>query len=216
MSKSNDERTYLQIIQHILEERVGRTPRSIYELPLSRRDYLFKLLRKLAVQGNADAFKLMERERRSHDRTVAMLNAARSAGLQTEYWPLIRGGVVTVPRGESIDEVVEMFERGITTEELSRLMDLARRDEFDQLREAEEIRERLEEERLAHLANPSSDAHLGPDEHTNSDSKSKLPQVRWGPPESLLPPIDLSQAPATRPRVILPPDLPPDAYPPGY
>lgn len=216
MSKSNDERTYLQIIQHILEERVGRTPRSIYELPVSRRDYLFKLLRKLAVQGNADAFKLMERERRSHDRAVALLNAARSAGLQTEYWPLIRGGVVNVPRGESIDEVVEMFERGITTEELSRLMDLARRDAFDQLREAEEERERLEEERLARLANPSSDDHLGPDELTSSGARSKLPQVRWSAPDRPPPPTGPMQAPATRPRVILPPDLPPDAYPPGY
>ncbi|KQW70050.1 hypothetical protein [Methylibium sp. Root1272] len=216
MSQNPCNRTYLEIIQDVLNEQVGRNPRSIYELPVSRREYLFKLLRKLAVQGNTEAFRLMERERRSHARTVAMLNAAQSAGLQTEYWPLIQGGVVNVPRGESIDEVVEMFERGITTEELSRLMDLARRDAFDQLREAEEIRERLEEERLANLANPSSNAHLGPDEHTSSDTGSKLPQVRWGPPVSLLPPIDLSQAPATRPRIILPPDLPPDAYPPGY
>lgn len=216
MSQNPCNRTYLEIIQDVLNEQVGRTPRSIYELPVSRREYLFKLLRKLAVRGNTDAFRLMERERRSHDRTVAMLNAAQMADLQTEYWPMIRGNVVTVPRGESIDEVAEMFERGITTEELDRLLALSRRDEFDRLREAEEIRERLEEERLAKLANPSSADHLGPDELTSSETKSKTPPARWGPPENLRPPLDLSQAPATRPRVILPPDLPPDAYPPGY
>lgn len=202
MSQNTCNRTYLETIQDVLNEQVGRNPRSIYELPVSRRDYLFKLLRKLAVQGNTEAFRLMERERRSHDRTVAMLNAAQSAGLQTEYWPMIRGSVVTVPRGESIDEVAEMFERGITTEELDRLLALSRRDEFDRLREAEEMRERLEEGRLARLASKRSDEPTSAEEHTSAAAGRKPPKAHWGPAE----PWDANQV------QIQPPNTPPPPF----
>lgn len=204
MSQNTCNRTYLETIQDVLNEQVGRNPRSIYELPVSRREYLFKLLRKLAVHGNTDAFKLMERERRLHARTVAMLNAAQSAGLQTEYWPMIRGCVVTVPRGESIDEVAEMFKRGITTEELDRLLALSRRDEFDRLREAEEQRERLEEGRLARLASKRSDEPTSAEEHTTSAAASrKPPKAHWGPAE----PWAANQVP------IQPPNTPPPPFP---
>lgn len=179
MSADSEGRSFLLIMQSFLDGTVGRRPRSLRELPLSRREHLLRILRKLAAQGVPQAFTLMERERRAHAHMVAMLQAAERDGSKGPYWPLVKGGVFTVPRGESIEAVSDAMARGITQAEWDRLVELSVRDEYTRALEAEEERQWLEDYKAQQ---DKARAAAGPDasEPRRPDNDRRPPKAYWG------------------------------------
>jgi hypothetical protein len=179
------------------------------DVPVTLRQHLYKVLLKLAAEGDPIAARDLEREEREIIRAAALLEQARGLGHPDDIPFVRRGGVFTVPRGVSMDEAYEVSQRKMTEEEVERYRALGQRDYEAGLREAEELRAFLAKDRAARNG-ASLISNVSPSGDPCSEHPEDLPVAVWGP-ESME-----GRTPTIQPPKTPPPPSPPDPYPPGY